>query len=246
MAKVYLFEGDPRSRKDLYLAKLLRTSDFSILYVSCSRTVSNLIQRLIELGLSAEEIHRRFSFIDAVSKHIGVKPEAAVDNVEYCDIGLNDLSLSISGWLDRRATQKRDAVVVFDNLSTIYAFHREAVKQFVHKISGRTREYGVALVYLLELGAQEEEFERFVGGLADMIVRFELEADRLAALYDSEKDLIPLIELSPPQNLPTVAYSIPPTFFIGDSLRIREGRLDLGREINLLWTQLTNFATLLS
>ena len=244
-SKVYLFEGDPRSKKDFYLARLLHTSSFSVLYVTCSRTVSNLIQRLIELGLSAEEIHRRFSFIDAVSKHIGVKLEAAVDSVDYCDIGLNDLSLSISGWLDKLAAEKRDAVVVFDNLSTIYAFHQEAVKQFVHRLSGRVREYGFALVYLLELGAQEQVFERFVGGLADVIVRFELEADRLAASYDSERDLIPLVELSPPQYLPKVAYSIPPTLITGESLRIREGRLGLGREINLFWTQLANFASLL-
>ena len=243
--KVHLFEGDPRSKKDLYLARLLHSSDFSALFATCNRTASNLIQRLIELGLSAEEIHRRFRFIDAVSKQIGVKPEAAVDSVEYCEIGLNDLSLSISIGLDKLAAQKRDVVLVLDNLSTLYAFHREAAKQFAHMLSGRARERGAALVYLLELGAQEEEFERFIEGLADVIVRFELEADRLVALYDSEKDQVPLNQLSPPQHLPKVACSTPPEFFIGESLGIRESRSGLGREINLFWTQLVNLASLL-
>lgn len=243
-SKVYLFEGEPRSKKDLYIAKLLQDSDFSVLFATCNRTVSNLVQRLIELGLGSEEIYRRFRFIDAVSNHIGVTPEAAVDSVDYCGMALMDLSVSIGRGLDKLAAQKRDVVVVFDNLSTLYAFHREAAKEFIYMISGRARERGVAFLYLLELGAQEEEFERFAEGLADVIVRFELEADKLVASYDSERDPIPLMELSPPQHLPKVACSTPPTFFAEESLRIREGRLGFGREINLFWTQLANLASL--
>ncbi len=241
-SKVYLFEGKNNSLKELFLAKLLQNFD-QVIYVTCNRSASNSIQRLIEIDISANSIAKSYHFIDCISNSIGLKQKETAENITYCNQSLNDISLTISKILDKKAPAKK-SVLVLDNLTIFYLYHQDAFQQFMHTLTGRLREWGGSTVYLLDPEALEEHTTKSVETLVDEVVKLYLEEAKLVISHSLEKTSIPITELAPRRQLPKPVSIMPPDFFT-KSTPVREHRNEMGRQINLFWTQLANFASLL-
>jgi len=250
-----LLAGSPGAGKSTFCHQVVVKSiaaERPVIFVTSERSSAEVVELLSERGMGGAVA---LSFVDAFTETVGLTCAPRSDTICANCADLNSLSIAITKMQAR--TGPKDALLVFDSLTSPYLFSGVEVVKFMRLFLSKFASEGNSILALMDEGCGKEEDLVAMMSVADGIIRMEIkENSRIVNVVKHPKVEPTRIEV-PIKAKPTInsAFDLFKSIVLSEPERMRKwarsmsGQAVLRREtgdfVNLFWPSFAHWSTML-
>jgi KaiC/GvpD/RAD55 family RecA-like ATPase/predicted hydrocarbon binding protein len=246
-----LLSGPPGAGKSTFCHQAVLNGlamERPIIFVTTEHGPAEVIDSLKERGGGLPP-PGALSFVDAFGETVGAAPPGRPDTVTANCEDLNSISMAVTR-LQKRIG-RRDALLVFDSLTSPYLFNRDEAFRFMRLCLAKFATQGNSVLALMDEGCGKEEDLGAMMSVADGILRMEA-GERSRILHvakhpdvESARIEVP-IEPKQPQARPQIVWN-PDVLaqMARSSLGGEPVRRELGDYVSLFWPNIAHWSCML-
>lgn len=144
-------------------------SDRPVIFVTTEQSPADITRQLQGKGM---EVPMGLKFVDAFSETVGLNAARHPDTICANCVDINSLSIAITK--QQQTTHPRNALLIFDSLTSPYLFNGSEIVKFMRLFLSRFASEGNSVLALMDEGCGKEEDMVGMMSVADGIIRMEV------------------------------------------------------------------------
>jgi len=219
-----------------------------VIFVTTEHGPSEVTDLLIERG-AGEPPPGALSFVDAFGETVGATTLERPDTISANCEDLNSISMAITKLQER--ISRRDVLLAFDSLTSLYLFNEKEVFRFMRLCLAKFASQGNSVLALMDEGCGKEEDLGALMSVADGILRMEVkECSRILnvvkhPVVEPARIDVPL-EMKQPQTRPPLEWDpIMLRRFVRSAFKGKAVRREVGDFVHLFWPNLAHWSCML-